>query len=318
LSGTTLVSRALVITELIAVAERWLQQRGVPHFLAETGKFEHRLPHALIGIGFAAACTALLAYDLDGEPRGLEVAGVTVVLLAAFAWDVAKRRKRRETGRYWWPRPGWMNQWIVALIAFAAVVDAVVEGVNVYVLIGVATAVAALLVVTATTPIGSLRIARWALGHPFREMGENAKVAAGALPLLLLTVAFLFPTSELWDAATFLSIPELVGTVGLFAGLGVAFLLVLGWSRIGDIEPFANWEAVRTCLGDRHSDPAKLTRTSGSSWQRSSSPRRTRTGPPCAKGSGTCSPATAPMTGWRCCAAPSTGRSPARSATSRR
>ena len=261
MSGTAPPSRPIVVAELIKVAERWLQQRGVPHFLADTEGFEHRVPHALIGTGFAAVCIAVLAYDHDGEPWGLEVAGAVAVLLLAFAGNVLWRRKEGKTGRFRWPRPGWMNEWIVATIVVAAAYDAVVEGVDVYVLVAVAVAVAALLAVTAATPIGSLRIAAWALGHPFREMAENAKVAAGALPLLLLTVAFLFPTSELWDAATFLSIPELVGTVGLFAGLGAAFLLVLGWARIGDVETFADWEAVRACLADRHPDPKTMSET---------------------------------------------------------
>jgi hypothetical protein len=115
----------------------------------------------------------------------------------------------------------------------------------------VVAALACVLAFAAATPIGAVRILWWAAGHPFREARQNVRVLAGALPLLLLTVAFLLLTTELWVAATNLSGAELAATLGLFVALGLMFLLVLARTRIAESERFADWMEVREYLGDR-------------------------------------------------------------------
>jgi hypothetical protein len=115
---------------------------------------------------------------------------------------------------------------------------------------------ALLTAVAGATRRGALRILLWAIGHPVRELRQVLLVVAGALPLLLLTLGFLFMTTELWDVATHLTTSELIGALALFGGLGIVFLVALALLRLDDIAKFSTCEDVRACLAEKpaHAD----------------------------------------------------------------
>jgi hypothetical protein len=109
-------------------------------------------------------------------------------------------------------------------------------------------------VIAAVTPLGTVRIAVWTVSHPFREAPHNVKVLAGAIPFLLLTLAFLLLTNELWTVATHLSTVEFVGTLSLFALLGFALFLFEA-VRIEKAAEFRDWTAVRRAMRDDRNQP---------------------------------------------------------------
>jgi hypothetical protein len=153
-----------------------------------------------------------------------------------------------------------MNLAVVGAVLAAPLLDAIVAyDVRMESLIVLGGGILILLAIAAATPVGALRIVWWAVGHPVREFNQNLRVLAGALPLLLLTLGVLFMTTEIWVVATNLSIGELLGTVGLFGGLGVSFLLMVTVTRIAEAASFKDWDEVRDCL-DEHPQIGKRNR----------------------------------------------------------
>jgi hypothetical protein len=68
-------------------------------------------------------------------------------------------------------------------------------------------------------------LVRWAGNRVFHQLGEVGGLLARALPLLLVFVTFLFLTPEVWEVAGSTSWPLLAVNTGLFAVLGIVFLL---------------------------------------------------------------------------------------------
>ena len=245
--------------DLIAVAEDWLKRRGVPHFL-ESGKNEHRVIHALVGIAIAAAAGAMLA-EGDGLSRVVAAGIAGGLVAAAVTASVVARRIRKEREGYGVMPPGKINIATAGALLLTWMIDSLAaDDINLDETLILAAALVVLLAVAAATPLGAARILGWAVRHPFREARHNVRVLAGALPLLLLTLAFLLLTNELWVASTHLDTPELAATLGLFVVLGIAFLVVLAWARVDVAATFDDWTQVCACLGDGRPDqpdPAK-------------------------------------------------------------
>jgi hypothetical protein len=246
--------------DLIADAESWLEQRGVPHFVLATKDPrdpeapDHRLAHAVVAMALAAGFGAATADAAWLAHTALPLAYVLVPFVA----DVGRRRLKRWQGRFRYPRPSHMTVAALVGIAVAATADAMRED-HVIPTFAIAVGFAlVMLAVAAATPWGLLLTARWAIAHPFRELRHNAKVVAGALPLLLLTVAFLFMTTEIWEVAAYLTVPELAGMVGMFVALGLCFLLVLARSRVSAAQCFVDWEHVYDAMAHERPEPIAL------------------------------------------------------------
>jgi hypothetical protein len=245
--------------ELIAVAEDWLKRRGVPHFL-ESGKNEHRVIHATVGILIAAVSGWALA-EGDGLTRGVAAGFAGGLVAAAVAVSVVVRRIKKERKGYGVMPPGKINIATAgALLVTWAIDSADADELDPGETLILGAALVVLLAVAAATPVGAARVFGWAVRHPFREARHNVRVLAGAFPLLLLTVAFLLVSDDLWVASTNLDTPELVATLGLFVALGLAFLVALAWTRVDAAATFDDWTQVCACLGDgrgHQADPLK-------------------------------------------------------------
>lgn len=87
----------------------------------------------------------------------------------------------------------------------------------------------------------------WAVGHPFREARQTTRVLAGAIPFLLLTLAFLLLTNELWIVSAHLSTAEFIGAISLFAFFGIV-LFVFEAIRIERAAEFDQWTKVRRAM----------------------------------------------------------------------
>lgn len=250
---STLAAASAEEKALIGPTEKWLFDRGVPHFLAQREDFELRPANVIISLLLVASFGVVTA-DEEGLKAWQQLAlGLGIVTLWLIVDFVGRRTK---IGRFRWPRPGHVTYSILVAITVIAIADAAkawheqLESLLLW--LGW---VAVTLVIAAAMPLGALKIFLWAAGHPFREMANNAKALAGALPLLLLTVAFLFMTTEIWHVATFLSAAELGAAVGLVVLLGGCFLLVLARSHIAEAQQFDDWKDVRAWLGPRRPNP---------------------------------------------------------------
>jgi hypothetical protein len=235
--------------DLIAVAEDWLKCRGVPHFL-DSDANEHRVVHAIVGIAIAAVGGCVLA-EGDGLDRGVAAAVAAGLVATAVAVSIVRRRMRKEKPGYGVMPPGKINIATAGALLVTWVIDsAAADELDPEETLILGAALVVLLAVAAATPMGAARVFGWAVRHPFREARHNVRVLAGAFPLLLLTVAFLLLTDDLWIASTNLDTAELVATLGLFVVLGLAFLVALAWTRVDAAATFDDWTQVFACLGE--------------------------------------------------------------------
>ncbi|MEU5264418.1 hypothetical protein [Amycolatopsis sp. NPDC021455] len=74
---------------------------------------------------------------------------------------------------------------------------------------------------------GAGSIAGWALRAAFRQTRMLGELTSRALPLLLLFTVFGFFTTEIWQVGASLPRPRLWLVIGLFAAVGVVFLLAM-------------------------------------------------------------------------------------------
>ena len=70
-----------------------------------------------------------------------------------------------------------------------------------------------------------LPLLTWAIRYTFRGIGDLYRLATRALPLMLLFITFLFINTEVWQVAGPLAGSRLWSVIGLFALLGVVFIL---------------------------------------------------------------------------------------------
>jgi hypothetical protein len=238
---------------LSRAAERWMQRRGVPYLLGDSEAWEHRPLHARVIVVFAGAFGAAAATP-ELSPVVSVVLPVGIVLAALGGGFVQRAIKGGDLLM----QPGQMNLALLAAIVTGPALDALLAWeVRSDAVISLLVGLSLLLLLAAATPLGLWHITVWALGHPFREVRQTLLVIAGALPLLLLTIAFLFLTSELWDVATNLTRGELIGTLALFGALGLLLLLAMVPVRLQSVAELPSWKAVRRSLsGDPPPEPS--------------------------------------------------------------
>lgn len=106
-------------------------------------------------------------------------------------------------------------------------------------------------------PLRVATMARWAAGRVVSELGLLLPLLTRALPLLLLFMTFLFVNTEVWQVASSLDRAALWGAVGLFALVGVAFLVTRLPEEVRRVERLVAQEGVaRACAGTPLADVA--------------------------------------------------------------
>lgn len=117
------------------------------------------------------------------------------------------------------------------------------------VLVGAGAAVVVLLLYVG----GPLRVgtmARWAARRVVSEIGLLVPLLTRALPLLLLFMTFLFINTEVWQVASNMERTTVWGTVWVFTGIGVAFLVTRLPEEVRRVEAMVVEDGVeRACEG---------------------------------------------------------------------
>jgi hypothetical protein len=159
---------------------------------------------------------------LRGDSGWLALAGVgsALVLLGGYAaWNVRK-------GRRWNSLPRRVTWPVLAMFVAVPTVVALVSDGSVTAMLGAAGLAAAILVLTwIVTRYAVIPLLTWATRYTFRGIGDLYRLATRALPLMLLFITFLFINTEVWQVSGPLVGVRLWSVIGLFALLGVVFIL---------------------------------------------------------------------------------------------
>ena len=114
---------------------------------------------------------------------------------------------------------------LAAFIAVPTLVAVVSDGTASAVLESLALAAGVLLLTWVVTRYAVIPLLAWAVRYTFRGIGDLYRLATRALPLMLLFITFLFINTEVWQVAGPLAGIRLWTVIGLFALLGVVFIV---------------------------------------------------------------------------------------------
>lgn len=201
--------------------ERWFYRRGLP-FLVEdyrssTDVWTRATPFLLV-----VFVLMILLAAINGENPLLALAGLgsALVLLAGYAgWNTRRGRRWNSLPR----RVSWPV--LAAFVAVPTLVALVSDGSAAAVLEAMGLAVVILLLTWFVTRYAVIPLLAWATRYTFRGIGDLYRLATRALPLMLLFITFLFINTEVWQVAGPLVGVRLWAVIGLFALLGVVFIL---------------------------------------------------------------------------------------------
>ena len=227
--------------------ERWLTRRGLPHLISDYSAREDVLTRMVPFLALVFSLEMLLAIELDW-PWYANVAAVIgggLVLLAAYGM------LNRAQGRPAMSLPARVGNGEIATFVLLPAVLPVLFGGDLRSAIGAIVGnVVTLLVAYAVTSYGLLPMVAWSVGQTIRHVSSVGRLAARALPMLLLFATFLFVNAELWQVAQDFTPATFTATLALFVGSGLLFFLLRLPRQTADIATFADWEDVRDHVRD--------------------------------------------------------------------
>lgn len=205
----------------LRATERWFYRRGLPFFVEDYRSSTDVWTRAVPFLAGALVVMVLLAALYGGDP-GLAVAGLAsaLILLGAFAVGNVRRGRRWNAlpDRVTWP----VLAGFVAVPTFVAIVS---DGSPAAILQVLALAILVLVLTWVVTRYAIIPVLTWATRYTFRGIGDLYRLATRALPLMLLFITFLFINTEVWQVAGPLVGSRLWAVIGLFAVLGIVFIL---------------------------------------------------------------------------------------------
>ncbi len=209
------------VAEKLAATERWFYRRGLPFFVEDyrssTDVWTRASPFLVSTFLILIALSAASFQDAFGAAAGLIL---VVAVLGGWAWLNVRRGRRWNAlpRRVGWPvLAGFVV--VPAAVALATTRDAEVA---------LDTAGLALVLLGAAwviTRFAMIAVLGWAVRYTFRGLGDLYRMATRALPLLLLSMTFLFINASVWQVAGSLPGDRLRAVVLLFGVLGVSFIV---------------------------------------------------------------------------------------------
>lgn len=224
--------------------ERWFLRRGMPHFISGYSATEDIWTRAapLLALVFLAELLGAVNLEWPLWANLLAVIGGGAILAAG--WALANRLR----GRHRWQRPddiGWVELAVFVLVP--ALLPLVFGGQVAAAGWTVVGNLAVLAVVYAATSYAIIPLTRWAATQAARQLGGTVVLFARALPLLLLGFTFLFINAEVWQLAGSLEAAALGVVLGLFATLGILFILVRLPGELSQLGRFRDTAEVEAC-----------------------------------------------------------------------
>jgi hypothetical protein len=215
--------RLVADAERLREYEQSFRRAGLPLFSEDTSPFEDIFNRALPLLGLVFVGELLGAVNLDWAwwQNLLAVAGALAIMLLAVGL------LNRARGRPFSTIPQRLGKTELAGFALIpALLPLVFGGQLTSALVTVGANLALLTVIYAVVGLGLIAIVRWVLGRIATQLRSALTLIARAVPLLAIFVLLSFPTQELWEIFTNPTLGVYLLIIGLFVGLGTAFLVV--------------------------------------------------------------------------------------------
>lgn len=236
-----------------AEIERWLVRRGAPHVIVDYSATRDVLNRAapLLILVFLAELTGGLNLRFSWWQNGLAFLGAAGLTLAVLVLVNRARGRRRfqVPDRFGGPEiaaflivPPLLPLVFGRQLAQAATLFAVNVGVLALVYFGTSYAV--------------LPMARWSLRVMVEQFRYVAYIVGRTMPTLLLFSIFMFLNAEMWKVSAEIPTPYFLLVLGLFAALGVGFVVLRLPHEVGNLERFESWSAVRELCAGTPAEPA--------------------------------------------------------------
>ena len=223
---------------VVRATERWFLKRGLPHFIANYNASQDIWTRALPALSLLFVLELFLAGNVEWVwwKDVLAVGGAFGIAVAV--WALVNRVRGRPAFR----RPDDVGLWeVTVFVVVPAIVPLIfggqvaqslsIAGVNVFLVAGI----------YAVTSYGIVPTTRWAFGQLVREVQSVFSLFFRALPLLILVLALLLFTAEVWQTAGLMNLTKMVLAVTLFVVIGTAFALVRLPQQISELATFESW-----------------------------------------------------------------------------
>jgi hypothetical protein len=216
--------------------ERWFVHRGLPHFIEgyDAGRdiWTRSLPFLVVAY-FARGLNALKLRDWSVAQNALAFLGLVAVLVAT--WVLANVVRRKPA----FSRPRVIGPAELAVFLLGpAIVTASFGGQYRDALESLVEGGIVLAVVFLVTSYGLVATFWWALGRVRDQLFALGQLLGRALPLLTLTVTFLFLTTESWQVAADMTGPVYWVFIGMFAVIGTTFVVTRIPRDVRDLATF--------------------------------------------------------------------------------
>jgi hypothetical protein len=245
---------------VVRATERWFLKRGLPHFIANYNASQDIWTRAVPALSLLFLLELFLAANVEWVwwKDALAIAGAFGIALAI--WALVNRLRGRPALR----RPDDLGLWEVAVFVVVPAVVPLIFGGQVAQSLSIA-GVNVLLVagIYAFTSYGIVPMTRWAFGQLVHEVQSVFSLFFRALPLLILVLALLLFTAEVWQTAGLMNLTKIVLVVALFIAIGTAFALVRLPQQISELSTFESWDRTAERVrgtpmeGVREGDPAE-------------------------------------------------------------
>jgi hypothetical protein len=255
---------------VVEATERWFVARGLPHFIegysASRDVFKRAMP-ALALVFVAEVVADAPSTDYAWWENALAVVGA----LAAFAafWLVTNRLRGRPVLA---PPEHMGAPELAVFVVWPAIVPIALGGQWRSALVTAGVNVFLVSAIYIGTSYGVLPMTRWAASRTLLQAERVVTMYVRAMPLLLLFVAFLFLTNELWQTAGSLNGPFYWIVLAFFPILGTLFAALRVPREFGRLQRLERWDDV--CAAVRDSPVGEVTERAAAAerWATAGSP----------------------------------------------
>jgi len=225
----------------IRECERWFIRRGVPHFIADYDASSDIWTRSLPLLLVLYLLRGLYALDLNESIGFNLLATVLVLAVLAITWPIANRVRGRPA--FSWPRH--VGAVELAVFVIAPEIPALLLGQWADALKAIVLGLLTLLVVYFATSYALVPILRWAGERSVALLDSLGTVMSRALPLLLVSVTFLFLAAEVWQTLGSIGGLAYGLALGLFFLIGGGFLLSRLPGDVASAGELDSWAEVR-------------------------------------------------------------------------
>ena len=238
--------------DVVIATERWFLKRGLPHFIDDYSAAQDIWTRAVPALTGLFLLELLLA-SKAGWPWWLDVLALGgAFAIAIGAWALANRAR----GRPLFARPVDVGPYEVAVFVVVPAIMPILFGTQFKQAASFAVTNAVLLgLVYGATSYGLVPMTRWGIGMLGRQIESVFSLFVRALPLLILVLALLLFTTEVWQTAAELNNVKMTLVVLLFMAIGTGFAAVRVPRQIGELSTFESWDrAKERCAGSPMGD----------------------------------------------------------------